>query len=187
MAQRATTFSPSVTNDDGSLRAHSCPMIGFSIPQPVQAVAIVAAIVGLFWISRRVEPHWVSKDGSRFTAKVQHLDEAGDRRGYWREVKVTVDDTTVVLLARGIAGGIGGSLGSTKSMLRRMTPVAEAATVARRIKPYARYEVDHRADKDTDGKAVFLLVGKKDGDFLAIRVPVKSRAVNSLEQIITPD
>jgi hypothetical protein len=132
-------------------------MIALSVPAPVQAVAIVAAIVMLFWWSRRVEPHWVSKDATRFTAKVQHLDEVGRHESHWREVKASIDGQTVRLLARGLG---------------------------RRIQPFTAYTVDHRATTDTAGKAVFLLVDERGGDYLAIRIPSNSAAVRSLEALV---
>lgn len=146
-----------VTSQWLDVRAHSLFMTALSLPAPLQAVVILAVIVGLLWYSRRVEPHWVSRDGTRFTAKVQHIDESGRNASHWREVKATIDGTAVRVLARGLG---------------------------KRIQPFARYEVDHRAATDTDGKAVFLLVGQRDGDFLAIRVPAKSRAVAELEKIV---
>ena len=77
-------------------------MTALSAPAPLQAVVILAIIIGLLWYSRRVEPHWVSRDGTRFTAKVQHIDESGRNASHWREVKATIDGKDVRVLARGL-------------------------------------------------------------------------------------
>lgn len=168
--------------------AHSQVMTALSVPLPLQAIAILVVIAGLIWVSRRFEPHWVSKDGSRFTAKVQHLDEAGQNQGYWREVKATIDGQSVRLLARGLGNRTinAAAVSDPRAMLRQAGAGKNAQRlVGRRIQPFARYEVDHRADTDTAGKAVFLLVGEMGSDYLALRVPAKSRAVQSLEGLIT--
>ena len=42
-------------------------------------IAFLGGCVLLLWLSRRIEPHWVSKDGQQFTCRVAELPPSGAR------------------------------------------------------------------------------------------------------------
>ena len=48
----------------------------------------------------RIEPHWCSKDGSRMIARAQQLSQPNRTAARWNEVRVFVDENTVVLRTR---------------------------------------------------------------------------------------
>ena len=54
----------------------------------------------LAWAAFRIEPHWCSKDGSRMIARAQPLSQPNRSAARWNEVRVFVDDNTVVLRTR---------------------------------------------------------------------------------------
>jgi len=66
----------------------------------------VLLFVGLIWLALQIEPHWVSKNGRRMIARVQPLGSRNEPEGRWREMRVLVDGSTVILSTRGL-----GSLG----------------------------------------------------------------------------
>lgn len=58
------------------------------------------------WWAARVEPHWASRDGQRFIARVQMLRLGDQPDGRWREVRAGVTlERTLVIRPRGIAAG----------------------------------------------------------------------------------
>ena len=62
---------------------------------------IVIAFCGLLaWAAFRVEPHWCSKDGRRMIARAQLLPKPHQPASRWNEVRVFVDDNTVILRTR---------------------------------------------------------------------------------------
>ena len=64
---------------------------------------IVVVICGLLaWAAFRIEPHWCSKDGRRMIARAQQLPEPHKSAPRWNEVRVFVDETTVILRTRGM-------------------------------------------------------------------------------------
>jgi len=64
---------------------------------------IVVAFCGLLaWVAFRVEPHWCSKDGRRMIARAQQLPEPHKSAPRWNEVRVFVEDNTVILRTRGM-------------------------------------------------------------------------------------
>ncbi len=64
---------------------------------------IVVAFCGLLaWAAFRIEPHWCSKDGRRMIARAQQLPEPHKSAPRWNEVRVFVDETTVILRTRGM-------------------------------------------------------------------------------------
>lgn len=72
------------------------------------ALTIAALMVGCLalWWALRLEPHWVSRSGDRFTARVQVLGIGNQTQGRWREVRAAItDDGDIVMRPRGIAGG----------------------------------------------------------------------------------
>ena len=52
------------------------------------------------WAAFRIEPHWCSKDGRRMIARAQQLSQPHQSAPKWNEVRVFVDEDTVVLRTR---------------------------------------------------------------------------------------
>jgi len=64
---------------------------------------IVVAFCGLLaWAGFRIEPHWCSKDGRRMIARAQRLPQPHQPVPRWNEVRVFVDETTVILRTRAL-------------------------------------------------------------------------------------
>jgi hypothetical protein len=122
-------------------------------------VAFIGGCVFLIWLSRRIEPHWVSKDGQRFTCRVADLaPEAGDV-GPWTEARVAVtgEEHTVTV--------------AMKPKLFRKTS---------RYRPIERMQVEGRAESDRSTLIYYLLTGDSP---MALRVPKRSRAVKTLDDL----
>ena len=67
----------------------------------VGLIGIIAACGGLYYLSSRIEPHWVSKDQTRFLTVAQELDQRGLPIGRKRDVRVHVaDDADALLVSR---------------------------------------------------------------------------------------
>lgn len=67
-------------------------------------IGAFAACGLMLWAASRIEPHWASKDGARFTCRVQRLGQHDAPSGSWREMRAMVDGDTVRLSARGVRG-----------------------------------------------------------------------------------
>jgi hypothetical protein len=119
----------------------------------------VAGCILLIWLSRRIEPHWVSRDGQRFTCRVADLAPEQGEVGPWTEARVAVtgegDEVTVAM----------------KPKLFRKTS---------RYRPIELMHVEGRADSDDSGLIVYLLSGEGQ---MALRVPKRSRAVKTLDEL----
>ena len=64
---------------------------------------VIVAICGLLaWVAFRVEPHWCSKDGRRMIARAQLLPDPHQPAPRWNEVRVFVNENTVILRTRGM-------------------------------------------------------------------------------------
>ena len=64
----------------------------------VGLIGILVACGGLYYLSSRIEPHWVAKDRSRFLTVAQDLDQHGMPVGRRRDVRVHIDDESDALL-----------------------------------------------------------------------------------------
>ena len=70
-------------------------------------LALIGAFVAcglMLWAASRIEPHWASKDGGRFTCRVQRLAQHDVPVGSWREMRATASDGQMTLSARGLRG-----------------------------------------------------------------------------------
>jgi hypothetical protein len=110
------------------------------------------------WLSRRIEPHWVSKDGQQFTCRVAELHAERGEVGSWDQARVAVN-------------GDNGLTVAVKPKLFRM-PGSRA--------PIRMLRVEGRTDSDRSGLVVYLLSGEEQ---MALRVPKKSRAVDILDDL----
>ena len=119
----------------------------------------VAVCAGLLYLSRRIEPHWVAKDGSRFLTTAQPIDRTGASGGRTHEVRVALlpDGTLIV---------------SRRSMLRTRSGV---------------WRIQAKAPTPPRGKELYLLRPVPDDpmdDLLTLRVPSKSRVVPTLDELV---
>ncbi len=64
----------------------------------LSVVAFFAVGIGLLRLINRFEPQWVSKDGTRFSARI--CDDE-DSHGRWTEVRVLIDGNTLNITGRG--------------------------------------------------------------------------------------
>ena len=121
-------------------------------------ILFLGACVLLMWLSRRIEPHWVSKDGQQFTCRVAELHSERGEIGSWDQARVAVN-------------GDDGLTVAVKPKLFRM-PGSRA--------PIRMLRVEGRTDSDRSGLVVYLLSGEEQ---MALRVPKKSRAVAILDEL----
>jgi hypothetical protein len=119
--------------------------------------AFLGGCVLLLWLARRIEPHWVSKDGQQFTCRVADLNPERGDVGRWNEARVAVNADEALTVA-------------AKPKLIRLPG---------RHTPLRTVRVRGRAESDRNGLLVYLLTGP-DGQ-MALRVPRKSRAVATLD------
>ena len=68
------------------------------------AVLVGAACIAMLVAASRMEPHWVSKDGQRFIARMQSLGMHDTPEGPWREMRVLVDGNSLIVGSRGFRG-----------------------------------------------------------------------------------
>jgi hypothetical protein len=121
-------------------------------------ILFLGGCVLLMWLSRRIEPHWVSKDGQQFTCRVAELHAERGEVGSWDQARVAVN-------------GDDGLTVAVKPKLFRM-PGSRA--------PIRMLRVEGRTDSDRSGLVVYLLSGEEQ---MALRVPKKSRAVDILDDL----
>jgi hypothetical protein len=74
--------------------------IGKAVPvEIVLFLAFCALMAGLYWFAYRMDPHYSSKDGTRFLCNAQDLVDA-EPFGRKRETRVTVDHDGVLLVSQ---------------------------------------------------------------------------------------
>ena len=123
-------------------------------------IALIAAVMaGMWWVGYRMEPHWVSRDGTRILCTAQEL-EGGQPLGRPRETRIFVTPDGVLYVTQ-------------KRMLRRRssawTLVGKSPDPPRRLQVYV-------AQQRTDGHAAPV--------HLAIRIPAKSRCIATLDGLL---
>lgn len=127
--------------------------------QYVWLVLAIAVCVGAGWIAFHMEPHWVSKDGTRFLTVGQKLDDHGQQLTRWREMRVIV--------------------------ARNGRIEVEEKRFMRRHVSYWTLEAE--APEPPRRKAVFVLRGHNDLGtpiLLSLRMPARSRAVETLRPLL---
>jgi len=119
----------------------------------ISTVAFFAVGIGLLRLINRYEPQWVSRDGSRFSAR---MSEDKPESSKWAEVRVTIEGRQIVVFGRGRRG---------RSFRGRwlVSYVASTPDAKRR-----HYVVTN--ETDTEDRAV-------------LRVPASSRCVAGLDAI----
>jgi hypothetical protein len=123
----------------------------------VGLIGILAACGGLYYLSSRIEPHWVAKDRSRFLTVAQELDVHGLPIGRRRDVRVHLDNESEALLV------------SRRSMLR---PGSGMWTV--------------KSKSTSRNRNVYVLrpASPDDTGLLALRVPQKSPVIPRLDELL---
>jgi hypothetical protein len=133
---------------------------------PVWSWLLLIAFLGgcglLLWLSRRIEPHWVSRDGQQFTCRVAELYPERGEVGPWSEARVAINGDNGVTVA-------------VKPKLLRLPGHRS---------PIRLFRVAGRADSDRKGLVVYLLTGEQQ---MALRVPKRSRAVAMLDELADED
>ena len=124
-------------------------------------VIVPLVVVGfMYWLSYRIEPHWVSKDGQRFVCIVQPITGRGEAEGRPKEARVLIEPDGMLRLTQ------------------------------RRIMRHSLDELWSIAGKSPtppSRKAVYVLNAFKDDGTagqLALKLPEDSRAVPMLDDII---
>lgn len=70
----------------------------------VLTIGAVAACVAMLVAASRMEPHWASRDGERFIARIQTLGPHDTPDGAWREMRFLVDGRSLIAGSRGLRG-----------------------------------------------------------------------------------
>jgi hypothetical protein len=120
------------------------------------AVGAIAVMIAMYWFAYRMEPHWVSKDGTRFLTTGQFIERHGHQASHKLEMRGTFLDDGQVLVSR--------------RRLMRSEP--------------AVYRVTAKSPDPPKGKAVYLLEQvpqAADGSMLMLRMPAGSRAVARMD------
>ncbi len=129
----------------------------------------IAVLIGMLWLARRIDPHWVAKDGRAFTCRFQPIRLPGSstdafdtttrratlNEGRWRSGRGVIIDNQVVVTSRRMPG-----------------------------QPIRRHPVLGRGTDPPKRQATFLLGG--DPNYL-LMIPASSRAVAVLDSIAGRD
>ena len=126
-------------------------------------IAFLVGCVLLLWLSRRIEPHWVSKDGQQFTCRVAELSPERGEVGPWSEARVAINGDDALTVA-------------VKPKLLRLPGHRSPIRVLR---------VAGRADSDRKGLVVYMLTGPEAQ--MALRIPKRSRAIATLDELADED
>jgi hypothetical protein len=141
----------------------------------------VLALCGLMlWASYKIEPHWVSKDGDRLICYGQALSRNGQSSGRWRELRISkVRDDTVEVRPR--RGSLAVDRPSDAMHLR------PGMGKQRHVRKATYWKVVGQTPCTTRNRVMYMLDGNNDPgmpDMIAIRLPVKSKAVAMLDAMI---
>lgn len=121
----------------------------------------VLVLAGMWWLGYKMEPHWSSKDGTRFLCNAQEI-EKGLPAGRLRETRITVMPDGLLIVSR------------KRMVVRRRH--SNWQLVGKTPDPPKRREV-YLAERREDGQTVPTM--------LAFRVPTKSRCVAVLDEALT--
>src|SRR3954471_12483588 len=117
-------------------------------------IVLLGAVMGLFWLASRIEPHWSSADGTHFTCRVQEIDATGRPTTRWDEARGEV---------------VGGEVAITKKLLMRKGEAVDPRPVSAR---------SHAAPRR---KAIYLLAG---APLYAVRVPCSSGGESRMDALL---
>lgn len=140
-------------------RAKSCGIGNTGPVDIVWFVGFAAVMAGLWWFAYRMDPHYSSKDGTRFLCNGQDLID-GQPFGRKRETRVMVEHDGVLVI-------------SQKKLVRRTK---------------ARWALVAKSPEPPKGKAVYVARqfdnGKWLDDTMTLTMPAKSRVVGVLDEVL---
>lgn len=119
-------------------------------------IAVAAVCVLLLWLASRIEPHWPSKDGERFTCAARPVSPHGPPIGRWREVRCTLGPGRAVVVDR-------------------------RGVVAPAPRSFGHWSLIGRDPEPPKGKVIYLLDSDTDDGRMQIRIPASSRCVAVLD------
>ena len=123
------------------------------MPDIVWFALTIIVLIAITIYALRMEPHWSSKDGTRFICRAQVLNAQHQAVGRWREVRGQIEGDDVLLRSRSLVsrGGAG------------------------KWRVHARGVVDGK-------RHIYLLRGEEGEQQLAVRLPAGSNTVPLLEE-----
>ena len=138
-------------------------------------LALVVICGLMLWVAFKIEPHWASKDGTRFVCFGQALTNHGVPIGGWREMRIArvSGDVLEVRPRRGTLSNDKVSMPSPSAMLTRRVTTPSYWKVMGKTQEHGR-------------KVIYMLNGSNDPDLpamIAVRLPAGSRAVSTLEDL----
>jgi len=142
---------------------------------------VLAACGLMLWLSYKIEPHWVSKDGNRLICYGQALSRGGTSTGRWRELRINrvSDDTLEVRTRRGSL-----AVDTPSGNPMRMT---SAFGRQRHVRKATYWKVAGLTPAaKTDKRVLYMLDGNNEPsmpEMIAIRIPAKSKAIPMLESL----
>lgn len=153
----------------------------------ISLVVFVGVLVGLVWFGWAYEPHWCSKDGHRFTARIRPV--SLDAPVVLPSHEATTARAAMMGVFSGAGGGGGGGRGPSALSQRwrdarafvddgRVELITRTGVFRRPLEP-AR--VIAKGESTNARRAVYLI----EGDQLReLRVPITSRAVPVLDELL---
>jgi hypothetical protein len=127
-------------------------------------------VAGLaLWGATRLEGHWCSKDGLRFTCRVQTIELPSTR----------ASDEHANRSRRPLAGGTG--LGGWREAWATIGVDGVTVTRRRRSRTGRAQRVVARAPRPPRGRVVYLL--ESDDEIVSLRIPSRSRAIAHLDEL----
>jgi len=130
-----------------------------SLVDYVWIALIIVVMSGMWWVAYRMEPHWVSRDGTRFLCTAQELDGV-NAVGHPREARVLITHDGALYVTQ-------------KRMMRRHTTMW--TLVAKAPEPPRRMQVYVATHRESSGAVE---------SHLAIRIPTKSRCIAILDDLL---
>lgn len=121
----------------------------------LSTVGFLAVIGLLAWVGWGLEPHWASKDGRKFMCRMQLLPTEATDKPRWHDVKVAVDESELIVLAR--------------------------SRHARDLR--GGWRIVGAVNDDQRKRRVYELRGRND-DSARLRVPLHSRCVAVLDPLV---
>ena len=144
-------------------------------------IGVLAACVLMLWLSYKIEPHWVSKDGNRLICYGQALSRGGTTSGRWRELRINrINNDTLEVRPR--RGSLAVETPSGNPMR-----ITSAFGRQRHVRKATYWKVAGQTPPSATGKRVlYMLDGNNEPsmpEMIAIRVPANSKAIPMLESL----
>jgi hypothetical protein len=121
----------------------------------LSTVGFFAVLALLGWLGWGLEPHWASKDGRKVMCRMQLSPDDPLDRPRWHDVKIAIDDRELYVFARS----------------RRAADLR------------GNWRVVGAVNDDTKRRRIYELRSQND-DAASVRVPLKSRCVPVLDELV---